>query len=83
MQLTRPVLPREAVIAEALLLLRRGGIKPDGLLNIISRGLVVPQFQLASEILTIQHLMKTYGNIPTQGDPAFAACGLGLEIFNE
>lgn len=64
MQLTRPVLTCEAVIAEALFLLRRGGIDPDGLLNLISRGLVIPQFELASEIHTIQLLMKTYRNIP-------------------
>jgi predicted nucleic acid-binding protein len=64
MQITRPLLTCEAVVAEALFLLRRGGIDPDGLLNLISRGLVVPDFSLASEVLTIQHLMKTYRNIP-------------------
>lgn len=63
-QLTRPLLTCEAVIAEALFLLRRGGIDPDGLLNLISRGLVVPAFSLAAEISAIQHLMKTYRNIP-------------------
>ena len=38
MQLTRPSLTCEAVIAEALFLLRRAGIDPDGLLNLTSRG---------------------------------------------
>jgi predicted nucleic acid-binding protein len=64
MQITSPLLTCEAVIAESLLLLRRGGIDPDGLLNLISRGLVVPEFSLAAEIQAIQHLMKTYRNIP-------------------
>ncbi len=64
MQITRPLLTCEAVVAEALFLLRRGGIDPDGLLNLISRGLVVPDFSLAAEILVIQQLMKTYRKIP-------------------
>lgn len=62
--LTRPLLTCEAVIAEALFLLRRGGIDPDGLLSLITRGLVVPEFSLSSEIGAIQQLMKTYRNIP-------------------
>jgi predicted nucleic acid-binding protein len=64
MRITRPLLTCEAVIAEALFLLRRGGIDPDGLLNLILRGLVVPGFSLAAEIGAIQQLMKTYRNIP-------------------
>ena len=64
MQMTRPLLTCEAVIAEALFLLRRGGIDPDGLLNLISRGVIVLDFSLAAEILVIQQLMKTYRNIP-------------------
>lgn len=64
MRFTQPLLTCEAVIAESLFLLRRGGIDPDGLLNLISRGLVVPEFQLTKEILAIQHLMDTYRNIP-------------------
>ncbi len=64
MQITRPLLTCEAVVAEALFLLRRGGIDPDGLLNLISRGLVVPEFSLTPEILAVQQLMKTYRNIP-------------------
>ena len=64
MQLTRPLLTCEAVIAESLFLLRRGGIAPDGLLELIGRGLVMPDFTLSKEIGAIQHLMKTYRNIP-------------------
>jgi predicted nucleic acid-binding protein len=63
-QITRPLLTCEAVIAEAIFLLRRGGIEPDGLLDLIRRGLLVPKFDLALEIKAIQQLMKTYRNIP-------------------
>lgn len=63
-KITRPLLTCEAVIAEALFLLRRGGIEPDGLLDLVRRGLLVPKFDLAQEITTIQQLMKTYRNIP-------------------
>ena len=64
MRITRPLLTCEAVIAEALFLLRRGGIDPDALLNLIRRGLVLPEFGLSAEIETIQQLMKTYRNVP-------------------
>lgn len=64
MQITQPLLTCEAVIAEALFLLRRGGIAPDGLLHLVQRGLLVPVFRLSEEITAIQQLMKTYRNIP-------------------
>ncbi|MEY3395656.1 MAG: hypothetical protein RL346_1892 [Verrucomicrobiota bacterium] len=64
MQITRPLLTCEAVIAESLFLLRRGGIQPDGLLHLIERGLVVPDFRLSDEITNIRQLTKTYRNIP-------------------
>jgi len=63
-EITRPLLTCEAVIAEALFLLRRGGIGPDGLLDLIRRGLLVPKFDLKQEIASIQQLMKTYRDIP-------------------
>ena len=52
------------MVAEALFLLRRGGIRPDGLLDLIRRGLLVPKFDLAEEIAAVQQLIKTYQNIP-------------------
>lgn len=63
-EITRPLLTCEAVIAEALFLLRRGGIGPDGLLELIRRGLLVPKFDLKQEIVSIQQLMKTYHDTP-------------------
>jgi predicted nucleic acid-binding protein len=64
MEITQPLLTCEVVIAEALFLLRRGGIEADGLLNMIKRGLLLPEFRLSEEIGAIQQLMKTYRNIP-------------------
>lgn len=64
MGVTRPLFTCDAVIAEALFLLRRGGMEPDGLLDLVARGLVVPKFSLLGEIAIIQQLMKTYRNIP-------------------
>ena len=64
MHISRPLLTCEAVIAESRFLLRRGGIDPDGLLNLISRGLVLPNFRLDAEIAPIQQLMKSYRNVP-------------------
>ena len=64
MHISRPLLTCEAVIAESLFLLRRGGIEPDGLLNLINRGLVLPNFRLDAEIASIQQLMKSYRNVP-------------------
>jgi predicted nucleic acid-binding protein len=64
MGITRPLLTCDAVIAETLFLLRRGGIGPDDLLDLIARGLVVPKFNLAAEIAAIQQSIKTYRNIP-------------------
>lgn len=64
MRFTEPLLTCEAVIAEALFLLRRGGIFPDGLLELIRRGILVPDFSLAGEIESLLHLMKKYRDIP-------------------
>ena len=63
-RITRPLLTCEAVIAESLFLLQRGRIQPDGVLNLIRRGLVVPEFSLAAEIQSIHQLMRSYQNIP-------------------
>ena len=61
---TQALFTCEAVIAESLFVFRRGKIDPDGWLNLISRRLVIPNFSLAAEIEAIQHLMKSYRNIP-------------------
>jgi len=64
MRMTRPLLTCEAVVAESLFLLRRGGIDAAGLLNLIIRGLVIPKFPLVAEIQAIHQLMRRYRNLP-------------------
>jgi predicted nucleic acid-binding protein len=59
-----PLLTCEAVVAEALFLLRRGGISPDPLLQLVTRGLVIPEFRLHDEADTIMKLMQRYRNVP-------------------
>lgn len=61
---SEPLLTCEAVIAEALFLLRRGGIQPDALLKLVTRGLLLPVFSLAAEAESILDLMHRYRNVP-------------------
>lgn len=61
---TAPLLTCEAVIAETLFLMRRGGIHPDGLLKLIVRGLLLPEFRLLDETPSILALMERYKNVP-------------------
>ena len=59
-----PLLTCEAVIAESLFLLRRGGISPEALLQLVTRGLVMPLFRLNDEAEAVMKLMQRYRNIP-------------------
>jgi predicted nucleic acid-binding protein len=61
---TDPLLTCEAVVAEALFLLRRGNISPDALLKLVIRGILVPSFRLADESPAILRLMERYRNVP-------------------
>ena len=61
---TEPLLTCEAVIAEAAFLLRRGGIAPDLLLQMVTRGIIIPSFRLVDDATALQELMQRYRNIP-------------------
>jgi predicted nucleic acid-binding protein len=63
-RLSEPLLTCEAVLAESLFLLRRGGISPDPLLQLVTRGLVIPEFRLHDEAEAIMKLMQRYRNVP-------------------
>lgn len=63
-RLCEPLLTCEAVLAESLFLLRRGGISPDPLLQLVTRGLVIPEFRLNDEADAIMKLMQRYRNVP-------------------
>lgn len=59
-----PLYTCEACLSEALFLLHyvRGG--PYALLSLMSRGVVVPLFRLASEIDAVRKLMTKYESVP-------------------
>ena len=61
---TEPLFTCEAVIAETLFLLRRGGIAPSPLLELITRSILVPSFTLRDQADGIRKLMEKYSNIP-------------------
>ena len=61
---TEPLISCEAVIAEALFLLRRGGIDPQLLLQLVERGIVVISIRLDEEIAALRKLITRYSSVP-------------------
>jgi predicted nucleic acid-binding protein len=59
-----PLLTCEAVLAETLFLLRRGGISPDAMLQLVTRRIVIPVFRLNDEAEAILNLIQRYQNVP-------------------
>lgn len=63
-EFSEPLVSCEAVIAEALFLLRRGGIDPQLLLQLVERGIVVISIRLNDEIAALRKLIARYRNVP-------------------
>ncbi len=63
-EFTEPLVSCEAVIAEALFLLRRGGIDPQLLLQLVERGIVVISIRLDDEIAALRKLIARYRSVP-------------------
>ncbi len=63
-EFTEPLVSCEAVIAEALFLLRRGGIDPQLLLQLVERGIVVISIRLGDEIAALRKLIARYRDVP-------------------
>ena len=61
---TEPLISCEAVVAEALFLLRRGGIDTQLLLQLVERGIVVISIRLDEEIAALRKLIARYSNVP-------------------
>lgn len=59
-----PLLTTEPVVTEAIYLMRRGGSRPDLLLEMILRGAIAIPFVLSEEVAGIRALMKRYANVP-------------------
>jgi uncharacterized protein len=63
-EFTEPLISCEAVIAEALFLLRRGRIDPQLLLQLVERGIVVISIRLDDEIAALRKLIARYRGVP-------------------
>ena len=63
--LTDPLLTCEAVVTEALFLLKRDGLNPDWILHLIERGELLCGFDLESEIASIRKLHRQYRTLPS------------------
>lgn len=59
-----PLQTCEAVVAEALFLLHRGGISPEPLLKLLTRGVLQPVFSLKDEADAVSALIVRYRNVP-------------------
>ena len=63
-EFTEPLVSCEAVVAEVLFLLRRGGIDPQLLLQLVERGIVVISIRLDDEIAALRKLIARYRDVP-------------------
>jgi uncharacterized protein len=62
--LRRPLLTCEAVLSEAFFLLRGVHDGPSRLLELLERGLVVPDFTVRIQLAAIGQLMRRYESVP-------------------
>jgi predicted nucleic acid-binding protein len=62
--LRAPLYTCEACLSEAAFLLGHVKGGANALLTFVSRGIIVPQFRLASEIEAIRKLMTKYASVP-------------------
>lgn len=59
-----PLLTCESVLTEASFLLKRRTGSSDVLLDLVERGVIVVDFDLASEIAPVRKLMQKYADVP-------------------
>lgn len=57
-------LTSEAVLGETAHLLRRAGVDPDHLMDLVEKRVLVLSFRLADEIQPIRRLMRRYRDLP-------------------
>lgn len=60
-RLRPPLLTCEAVVSEAAYLLRRYSGGPEGLLELVAREVVRPEFRLHEEVASVVALIRKYG----------------------
>lgn len=59
-----PLLTCEAVLSEAVFLLRRLAGGPEKVIELVTRGVVIPSFRLEGEAPSVKRLLARYGEIP-------------------
>lgn len=63
-RLQPPLLTCEPVLTEACFLLQRLSTGPAALLELVSRGIILPAFPLLEQVPPVMKLMATYANVP-------------------
>jgi predicted nucleic acid-binding protein len=59
-----PLLTCEAVLSEACFLLRAVHDGARALMDLVARGVVIPQFRLADEVHSVRRLLARYASVP-------------------
>ncbi len=62
--LTDPLISCQAVLTEALFLLKRGGLDPDLILALVERGELIFDFDVRGEIASLRRLLRKYSDLP-------------------
>lgn len=63
-ELADPLLSCQPVLTEVLFVLKRGGIDPDLVLSLVERGVLVCDFDVRREIVSLRRLLKKYRDLP-------------------
>ena len=61
-RLSEPLVTCEAVLAEAIFLMRRDGLNPEVLIDTVRRGLIISDFNLYAEISPICTFFQRYSD---------------------
>jgi len=64
-ELTDPLYTCQAVITETLFLLKRDGLDPDWILDLVERGTIICAFDLDSEIVPVRRMHQQYQSLPS------------------
>jgi uncharacterized protein len=63
-ELTDPLITCDAALSEAFFLLQHTDNRGEELVKLLERGLVLPAFDLAAEVLEIGRLLRKYATLP-------------------
>ena len=62
--LAGPLISCQPVLTEALFLLKRDGLNPDWILQMVERSELICEFDVHAEIASIRRLLKKYRDLP-------------------